>query len=169
MWAGQQCPSSTTGADGDSETGCVRRWGGFPGRSVAYRERALWERSWASLSSSGTTRTWEPTRGCPSRRAASAAGGHVRRRPIASGRDGASVEGARSGKPATWRREAAGQQHWDWNARRSLMNIGDLWPNVGGGVGAGTGYSKPSCIVGQHRPTRGETGCGESRTSGSKA
>ena len=73
-------------------------------------------------------KTWEPTRGCPSRRAASAAGGQVRRRPIASGRDGASVEGARSGKPATWRREAAGQQHWDWNARRSLMNIGDLWP-----------------------------------------
>ena len=55
-------------------------------------------------------------------------GGQVHCRPIASGRGGASVEGARSGKPATWRREAAGQQRWDWNARRSPVNTGASWP-----------------------------------------
>jgi len=35
----------------------------------------------------------------------------------------------RSGKPATWRREAASSQRRDWHARRTLVNTGASWPN----------------------------------------
>ena len=38
----------------DSEAGYLCRWGGPPGRSVAYRGARLQEKSWASPSSSGT-------------------------------------------------------------------------------------------------------------------
>ena len=44
----------STDVGGDSVTGYVRRWGGSPGRPVAYRRARLQEKSWASPLSSGT-------------------------------------------------------------------------------------------------------------------
>ena len=44
MWAGQQCTSSTTGVDGDSETGCVRRFGRLPGKVCGVPESEVWAR-----------------------------------------------------------------------------------------------------------------------------
>lgn len=75
MWAGQQCMPSAIGVEGDSETGYARRWGGSPGRSVAYRRARLQEKSWASLCRRAEQSEGGTIRGCPSRCAASVAGG----------------------------------------------------------------------------------------------
>ena len=55
-------------------------------------------------------------------------GGQVHRRPIASGRDGASVVVRGRGSRPHGEGRQQGQRRWDWNTRRPPLNTGALWP-----------------------------------------
>lgn len=128
MWAGQQCTSSTTGVDGDSVTGCVRRWGGFPGKvcGVPESEAAGEELGVSLVERNKVNMGTDPGLSLPTRCQCGGGQGRAPTDGVGSGRS--LRRGARSGEPATWRREAAGQQCWDWNARRSPVNTGAPWP-----------------------------------------